>query len=60
MKTIKEDLVDIAELLRNGPVGPSHMWEQEINFDAGHTPSRDERKSVKKEVIDGKLYYVYS
>ena len=60
MKTIKEDLVDIAELLRNGPVGPSRMWEQEINFDAGHTPSRDEWKSVKKEVINGKLYYVYS
>ena len=60
MKTIKEDLVDIAELLRNGPVGHSRMWEQEINFDAGHTPSREEWKNVKKEVIDGKTYYVYS
>ena len=60
MKTIKEDLVDIAELLRNGPVGPGRMWEQEINFDAGHTPSLDEWKSLKKEVINGKLYYVYS
>ena len=60
MKTIKEDLVDIAELLRNGPVGNSRMWEQEINFDAGHTPSREEWKNVKKEVIDGKTYYVYS
>ena len=60
MKTIKEDLVDIAELLRNGPVGPSHMWEQEINFDAGHTPSRHEWKIVKEEWIDGKRYNVYS
>ena len=60
MKTIKEDLVDIVGLLRDGPVGHGRMWEQEVNFDAGHTPSRDEWKSVKKEVINGKLYYVYS
>ena len=60
MKTIKEDLVDIAELLRNGPAGYSRMYEQEINFDAGHTPSPTEWKIVKKEVIDGKTYYVYS
>jgi len=60
MKTIKEDLLDIVGLLRDGPVGHSRMWEQEINFDAGHTPSRDEWKTVKKEVIDGKTYYVYS
>ena len=60
MKTIKEDLVDIVGLLRDGPVRYSRMYEQEINFDAGHTPSRDEWKTVKKEVIDGKTYYVYS
>ena len=60
MKTIKEDLLDIVGLLRDGPVGHSRMWEQEINFDAGHTPSRNEWKTVKKEVIDGKTYYVYS
>ena len=60
MKTIKEDLVDIVGLLRDGPVRYSRMYEQEINFDAGHTPSRDEWKTEKKEVIDGKTYYVYS
>ena len=60
MKTIKEDLLDIVGLLRDGPVMYSPMYEQEINFDAGHTPSRDEWKIVKKEVIDGKTYYVYS
>ena len=60
MKTIKEDLIDIAELLRTGPIGNSRMYEQEINFDAGFTPSPNELKNVKKEVIDGKLYYVYS
>ena len=60
MKTIKEDLVDIAELLSTGPVGTGRMYEQEINFDAGYTPPQTEWKIVKKEVIDGKTYYVYS
>ena len=60
MKDTKVEITDIADLLRNGPVGNSRMWEQEINFDAGFTPSREEWKIVKKEVIDGKTYYVYS
>ena len=60
MKTIKEDLVDIAELLRNGPVGPGRMWEQEINFDAGYTPPPHKWKIVKEEWIDGKKYTCYS
>ena len=60
MKDTKVEITDIAALLRNGPVGHSRMWEQEINFDAGYTPSREEWKNVKKEWIDGKLYYVYS
>ena len=60
MKTIKEDLIDIAELLSTGPVGQGRMWEQEANFDAGYTPPQTEWKIVKKEVIDGKVYYVYS
>ena len=60
MKTIKEDLVDIVGLLRDSPVGHGRMWEQEINFDAGHTPSRHEWKIVKEEWIDGKRYNVYS
>ena len=60
MKDTTIEITDIADLLRNGPVGHSRMWEQEINFDAGYTPPREEWKNVKKEVIDGKLYYVYS
>ena len=60
MKTIKEDLVDIVGLLRDGPVGHSRMFEQEINFDAGHTPARHEWKIVREEWIDGKRYNVYS
>ena len=60
MKTIKEDLVDIAELLSTGPVGHGRLWEQEVNFDAGYTPPETEWKIVKKEVIEGKTYYVYS
>ena len=60
MKDTEVEITDIAELLRNGPVGNSRMYEQEINFDAGYTPPREEWKNVKKEVIDGKLYYVYS
>jgi len=60
MKDTKVEITDIADLLRNGPVGHSRMWEQEINFDAGYTPPQTEWKIVKKEVIDGKTYYVYS
>ena len=60
MKDTKVEITDIAELLRNGPVRHSRMWEQEINFDAGFTPSREEWKNVRVEWIDGKKYNVYS
>ena len=60
MKDTEVEITDIVELMRTGSVRYSRMWEQEINFDAGYTPSREEWKNVKKEVIDGKLYYVYS
>ena len=60
MKDTEVEITDIADLLRNGPVGHGRMWEQEINFDAWYTPPREEWKNVKKEWIDGKLYYVYS
>ena len=60
MKDTEAEITDIVDMVRNGPVGHGRMWEQEINFDAGYTPSREEWKNVKKEVIDGKLYYVYS
>ena len=35
MKTIKEDLIDIVELLREGPPVHGFVPEQEANFDAG-------------------------
>jgi hypothetical protein len=60
MKDTEVEITDIAELLRNGPVGHSRMYEQEINFDAGYTPPHASWKIVKKEVIDGKKYNVYS
>ena len=58
----KEDteITDIVEMVRNGPTFHTPMYEQERNFDAGYTPTRHEWKNVKKEVIDGKTYYVYS
>ena len=60
MKTIKEDLIDIAGLLMTVPVGRSRMYEQEVNFDAKYTPPQTEWKIVKEEWIDGKKYNVYS
>ena len=60
MKDTTIEITDIADLLRNGPVGHSPMYEQEINFDAGFTPSPEEWKNVKVEWIDGKKYNVYS
>ena len=56
MKNIKEDLLDIVELLREGPIESNFAPEQEIYFDAGYTPPQTEWKIVKKEVIDGKTY----
>ena len=60
MKDTEVEITDIVDMVRNGPVGHGRMWEQEINFDAGYTPPQTEWKIVKKEVIDGKTYYVYS
>ena len=59
---IKEnrEITDIVEMIRNGPTFHTPMYEQEINFDAGHTPSREEWKNVRVEWIDGKKYNVYS
>ena len=50
----------ISKLVRRGHQGQIPMFEQEINFDAGHTPARHEWKIVKEEWIDGKRYNVYS
>ena len=62
MIMIKEnrEITDIVEMIRNGPTFHTPMYEQEINFDAGHTPSREEWKNVSVEWIDGKKYNVYS
>ena len=60
MKDTTIEITDIVEQIRNGPVGHSRMYEQEINFDANFTPAREEWKNVKREVIDGKKYIVYS
>ena len=60
MKDTTIEITDIADLLHNGPVGHSRMYEQEINFDAGFTPPREEWKNVRVEWIDGKRYIVYS
>ena len=59
---IKEnrEITDIVEMIRNGPSFHTPMYEQEINFDAGFTPSREEWKNVSVEWIDGKKYNVYS
>ena len=54
------EITDIVEMIRNGPVEYSRMYEQEVYFDAGYTPPQTEWKIVKKEVIEGKTYYVYS
>ena len=54
------EVTDIVEIIRNGPSFHTPMFEQEINFDAGHTPAPHEWKIVKEEWIDGKRYNVYS
>ena len=60
MTTIKEDLVDIVGLLRDGPIESNFVPEQELYFDAGYTPPQTTWKICKEEWIDGKLYKVYS
>ena len=54
------EITDIVEMIRNGPTFHTPMYEQEINFDAGYMPPPTTWKIVKREVIDGKTYYVYS
>ena len=53
------EITDIVEMIRNGRVDQP-VPEQEAYFDAGYTPPPHKWKIVKKEYIDGKLYYVYS
>ena len=51
--------IDLSELIRPSKGGPSFMHEQEINFDAGYTPSEKPLKFIREERIDGQLYNVY-
>jgi len=54
------ETTDLIELLRNGPVGHNHTPEQEVNFDAGFTPTPHVWKNVKEVWIEGKKYIAYS
>ena len=56
MKPIKS--IDLSELIRPSKSGPSFMHEQEINFDAGYTPTNTPLKFIRKEKIDGVWYKV--
>ena len=58
-KKLYSDPGSLAELIRPNKSGPSFMHEQEINFDAGFTPTETPRKFIRKEQIDGKWYKVY-
>ena len=58
-KKLYSDPGSLAELIRPSKSGPSFMHEQEINFDAGFTPTETPRKFIRKEQIDGKWYKVY-
>ncbi len=51
-------MTDLVEQIRNG-LPHNFVPEQERNFDAGYTPSRDVRVCVGEEWIDGKLYKVF-
>ena len=57
---IDRETTDLVELLRNGPVGHNFTPEQEVNFDAGYTPTQTPHKFLREEWIDGKLYKVYA
>ncbi len=54
-----EDRLDLVDILRNGPVGHDHVPEQEVNFDAGYTPSPTPHKFLREEWIGGKKYRVF-
>jgi len=54
------EITDIVEMVRNGPVGNVPVPEQEVYFDAGHTPSPHRWTVVREEMIDGVKYMCYS
>ena len=49
----------IKELIKATSVGAHVAYEQELNFDAGFTPSQTPHKFIRKEKIAGTWYKVY-
>ena len=58
MNTIREDLLDIVELLREGPRPWEHIPEQEANFDAGVSMTQTPLRIKERIKLDGKWFNV--
>ena len=51
--------INLNEVIKPLNVGPTPVYEQERNFDAGHMPSGSQHKFIREEKIQGKWYRVY-
>ena len=51
--------INLNEVIKPLNVGPTPVYEQERNFDAGHMPSGSQHKFIREEKIAGKWYKVY-
>ena len=58
MENIKEDLLDIVELLREGARPWEHVPEQEANFDAGVSMTQTPLRIKERIKLDGKWFNV--
>ena len=58
MENIKEDLLDIVELLREGARPWEHIPEQERNFDAGVSVTQPPLRIKQRIKLDGKGFNV--
>ena len=56
MENIKQDLLDIVELLREGARPWEHVPEQEANFDAGISMTQSPLRKKGTVQLDGKWY----
>ena len=56
MENIRQDLLDIVELLREGPRPYEFVPEQEMNFDAGVSMEREPLRKKGTVQLDGKWY----
>ena len=56
MENIKQDLLDIVELLREGARPWEHIPEQERNFDAGVSMTQAPLRKKGTVQLDGKWY----